>query len=203
MDVELYADPSCPWSWATYRWLDHVAPRGQLRLVHRPFSLVLRDGTAQLPADRRRVRLEAHRALRIAAAIQDDATRWAFFGAVIEPVAAAVADRRPPAFALPVAARAAGLEAALAARADDDARDAVCAAQMQRLGAELPGGDARRQRIPVVVIDAAGYRAAFLGPLLDPAPTGRDAVLLWDAVETVGRLPGVYEISRPHPGVTR
>jgi hypothetical protein len=34
---------------------------------------------------------------------------------------------------------------------------------------------------------------------MDPVPSGHLAVRLWDAVETVAQLPGIYEISRPRP----
>lgn len=34
----------------------------------------------------------------------------------------------------------------------------------------------------------------FYGPVLSPAPTGADALVLWDAFVTLGRFEGLYEV---------
>jgi hypothetical protein len=196
MDVELYADPSCPWSWAAYVWLDRVAPQRQLRLVLRPFSLALRDGTSHLPSVKRRIRHEAHRALRVAAAIDDDAVRWTFFGAVAGPAYAAVAAGEAPRFDVDVAAASAGVGAA-AAVAGDPALDEAIAEHMRSASTHLPEGGDGQPRVPLLVTGSTQRRTALLGPLLDPPPAGQQAVRLWDAVETVARVPGLHEISRP------
>lgn len=199
MDVELYADPSCPWSWAAYLWLDRVSPRRQLRLVHRPFSLALRDGTEHLPSAKRRAREQAHRALRVATAIDDDGLRWAFFAAVTAPAFAALAAARPPAFDIPAAVAAVGLDVDIAGQADDTDLDARISQDMRRAAELLPSTEPRGLRIPLLVIGPPQYRTALLGPLLDPVPSGQLAIRLWDAVETVSQLSGMYEISRPRP----
>ena len=48
--------------------------------------------------------------------------------------------------------------------------------------------------IPIVVIDGAAN--TYFGPVLSPAPTGADALKLWDAFVVLGSIPGVYEIKR-------
>ena len=38
----------------------------------------------------------------------------------------------------------------------------------------------------------------FKGPVMEPAPTGDDALRMWDAIVDLSRMPGFYEITRPH-----
>ena len=52
--------------------------------------------------------------------------------------------------------------------------------------------------IPIVVID--GAQITYFGPVLSPAPTGDEALKLWDALVTLGSLSGVYEIKRTREG---
>jgi hypothetical protein len=199
MDVDLYADPGCAWSWAAYRWLDAVASRRQLRTRLRPFSLLRRDGVAELPEFLREKRRECHRALRVCAAIADEGQRWSFYGALCDPIYAALRTGRPPSVDVPAALAAADLAAELAAYADDESVDAAIDAAMTETERLLPSGEAV-QLIPIVVLHDGDEALAVRGPLLDPEPRGRDAVLLWDAVERLVTMPNVYEISRPRPG---
>jgi hypothetical protein len=37
----------------------------------------------------------------------------------------------------------------------------------------------------------------FKGPVMAPAPTGDDAVELWDAIQVLSRQQSVFEITRP------
>jgi hypothetical protein len=48
--------------------------------------------------------------------------------------------------------------------------------------------------IPIIVIDGAEH--TYFGPVLSPAPTGDQALALWDAYVTLNNIPGVYEIKR-------
>lgn len=199
MDVDFYADPSCAWSWAAYRWLDEVASRRQLRPIYRPFSLSLRDGTERLPPLVASVRQAAHRALRVAAGIADDGARWAFAGAVGAALYRDAAERRATLCDVEEALSRVGLDRQLARAADEPDIDSVIARSMDGLATLLPRPAGDPQRIPIVVVGPPGHQVAFHGPLLDPAPTGSRAVQLWDALEAVVEVPGLYEISRPRP----
>jgi hypothetical protein len=198
MDVELYADPSCPWCWSATLWLERVASERQLRLTHQPFSLALRDGTANLPPTLARVREAALGALRVAAAIGDGPTRWAYYVAVARAAFAGFAAGQPPVLDIPAAVAEAGLDSDLAARAHDTGLDAAITAAMGEVGTLLPASDGAVERIPVLVLRGPdGERRALHGPLLDPAPSDDAALALWDAVTTVAAVPGFFEISRP------
>ena len=193
MDVELYVDPTCAWSWTAFQWLDEVAQSRQLRIRLRPYSLVLRNGVDGLPEPLRSARLAGHRSLRILAAL-DDAARCAYFHALVAPFYAA---RTRPTLDITSALAAIGEPAYAAAaedeRWDDAIRESMAAAR------DVVGTDADCEpTIPVVAFEAADRTIAFQGPLLDPAPTRRDGLVLWDMIETMGRVPGLFELSRPH-----
>jgi hypothetical protein len=49
--------------------------------------------------------------------------------------------------------------------------------------------------VPLIVLDG-GKGVGFFGPVLSPAPTGEDAVKLWDAVIAAGRFNGFFELKR-------
>jgi len=198
MNVDLYADPGCPWAWAAYRWLDEVAPRRQLRVRLRPYSLTLRDGTDSLPAGLAEVRRASHRALRVCAAIQDEARRWDFFRAACEPAYAALRRGEPPVVDVAGAIEQAGVARSLIAAADDTAMDDDIRASMGAL-TEFLSGSGEPGSIPAIVLHASHQTFALRGPLLDPAPSGHAALELWDALELLARTTGFYEISRPRP----
>jgi hypothetical protein len=43
----------------------------------------------------------------------------------------------------------------------------------------------------------------FKGPVMSPAPTGRPALELWDAIEVVSQQPGFFELARPRTAPPR
>ena len=53
------------------------------------------------------------------------------------------------------------------------------------------------------VLAANLLESGFKGPVMAPAPTGDDAVRLWDAVQVLSRSPGFFEITRPRANPPR
>ncbi|MGD8291470.1 MAG: hypothetical protein PVF37_07185 [Desulfobacterales bacterium] len=49
--------------------------------------------------------------------------------------------------------------------------------------------------VPLIVLDG-GEGAGFFGPVVSPAPTGKQAVALWDAIIAAGSTPGFFELKR-------
>ncbi len=49
--------------------------------------------------------------------------------------------------------------------------------------------------VPLIVLDG-GEGPGFFGPVISPAPTGAEAVALWDAMIAAGRTPGFFEFKR-------
>jgi hypothetical protein len=199
MDVELYVDPSCAWSWATHRWLLHVAPPRQLRIELRPFSLAVRDEGLELPAVVVAARRQAHRALRVLATLPAPEARAGFFDALTAAFFARAGAGGVPEFDIAAALDASGCDPGLIAGADDAAQDAAVAATMAAAAQLFGHDDPRQVRLPVLVLHSARATTALHGPLLDPVPSGRQALRLWDAIEELAEHHELYEISRPRP----
>jgi 2-hydroxychromene-2-carboxylate isomerase len=49
--------------------------------------------------------------------------------------------------------------------------------------------------VPTIVFEASDY--AVYGPVIVPAPTGDDAIALWDLVRSMPRFPHLYELRHP------
>ena len=49
--------------------------------------------------------------------------------------------------------------------------------------------------VPLIVLDG-GDGAGFFGPVMSPAPTGKQAVRFWDAIIAAGNTPGFFELKR-------
>ncbi len=49
--------------------------------------------------------------------------------------------------------------------------------------------------VPLIVLEG-GKGPGFFGPVMSPAPTGKDAVAFWDAVIAAGSVPGFFELKR-------
>lgn len=194
MDVDLYLDPSCRWSWAAYQWLDGLAPRRQLRLRLLPFSLALRDGTAALAEPLRAARDQAHRSLRVLSAIEDHELRCRFFSAFSSAVYDALASGRTPTPDIAQALAAAGLDPGLLRAADETRWDTEIRTAMAQ-AATLTGAPVDDQKIPVLVLAGLPVSVACTGPLLDPAPAGADGTALWDDLERLLRRPDLLGVS--------
>src|SRR4029450_179534 len=117
MRVDLFVDPACMWSWLTSRWLVEVAPKRDLQLRWRPYSLLLRDGPEGLQDWKARVWGASMRAVRVMQALDSenpDGVRG-FYEAVVAQGMAAYNAGRPPFQDLEGALEAAGRAAAYAA----------------------------------------------------------------------------------------
>lgn len=49
--------------------------------------------------------------------------------------------------------------------------------------------------VPLIVLEG-GRGPGFFGPVMSPAPTGKDAVAFWDAIIAAGGFPGFFELKR-------
>lgn len=197
--VEVFVDPSCPWAWITSRWVGEVAPQRGLAVTWRSYCLEIRDdyGVAPtVPPERRDAVIAAHavshRLLRVFEAARAQAgepavdalyTAWGQRAFAGEPATEEL---------IPLAIGAAGLDAGLAGAADEEKWDAPIVEAMQV--AYAFGGP--RTQTPTIVVRADPAHG-FKGPVMAPAPTGEDAVRMWDAIQVLSRHPGFYEITRP------
>jgi 2-hydroxychromene-2-carboxylate isomerase len=203
--LDLYFDPSCPWTWITSRWAAEVAPQRGVSIRWRPYSLTIKNAGQEPPASMP-AHLREH--IRAISGVALGALR------IVEAVRAAGGDEpigrlyteygrrihhdrtwREADF-LPQALAAAGLDPALAAAAaEDPAWDAPIKAAM----AEATGYVGDDVGSPILVFDTEPRRGIW-GPVLSPAPTGEAALRLWDHVAGLAAEPGFFEVKRSRSG---
>jgi hypothetical protein len=196
MRVDLFVDPACMWSWLTSRWLVEVAPKRNLGIRWRPYSLLLRDGPEGLEDWKAMLWGASLRAVRVMQALDaDDPDRVrGFYEAVVTRGVADYNAGRPPFQDLEGALEAAGLALPYAAAADEAARDKEIRRSMAEVFAVVGEGVGT----PALVLHA-DPPVGLLGPVVSPPPAGAEAVRLWDAVVAFATVPGVLELSRPRP----
>jgi hypothetical protein len=203
--VDAYVDPGCPWTWVTSRWLAEVASQRDIDLTWRSYSTAIRDGHGvppEAPDDLRgdavAVHAASHRMLRIF-----EAVRVAHGDAGVDALHTAWGQRlfpdwrtgcRTPQLAADCLASC-GYDAELLAAGDDDRWDVPIT---QSMAIAHTFGGPRTISPTVVVHDSTTH--AFRGPVMSPAPTGADALQLWDAIGVLSRQPGFFELTRPRSG---
>lgn len=196
--VDAYVDPGCPWTWLTSRWLVDVARQGPLEVRWRAFSLRLLHGDraaprTDTPERRDRVALVTG-ALRVIEALADAGEHEAGERFHLELGRRVHEERRHRTPALLREAGAAAGIGALVDAADDDRLDhAVQAALDEAL--RLAGPD-----VGSPVLHVAGDERGLFGPIVSPAPTGEDAVRLWDALTVLRAMPSFHEAKRGRTG---
>ncbi len=184
--VTFWFDPTCPFTWITYRWFVEVIEPRNLEVTWRPWSLKVQNGD-DTPEEYRDAVEASHRALRVIAAIDakegSEAVRRFY-------------DERGfrtfPSFDVPdldEVLEAAGLDASYAEAADDASLDAVIDASMDDARA-LNGGTGS----PIIHLD--GRDAGFFGPVVTSVPTGDDVLELWDLFVAITAIPAFHEIKR-------
>ena len=205
-DVEVFIDPSCPWAWVTSRWLLEVAPERDLSVTWRSYCLEIRDDYGVAPTVPENYRQQAldghavsHRMLRIFEAaraqhgevavdrLYDEWGAQYFLGTPPEPDELLVD-----------CLAAAGLSPALRAAADDEKWDVPIREAMEV--AYAFGGP--KTQTPTIVVRADPPHG-FKGPVMAPAPTGLDAVRLWDAIQVLSEHEGFFEVTRPRTNLPR
>jgi hypothetical protein len=196
MDVEFFFDPVCTWSWVTSRWLLEVAPRRGLQVCWRSFSKLIGLGTQGLRDWDLTSRTASHRALRVMEAVRADDPDAIprLYEKMVARAAVERAQIRPLFSDLPATLDAAGLDARYAAAAYDERWDDVIRKSMADVYAIV--GDGAYTPVTVLWLDGP---IGFQGPLVSPAPSGAEALQLWDSLVKLAGVPGVFEISRPRP----
>lgn len=189
--VEFWFDVVCPWCWMTSRWAAEVARARGFDIQWHPFSLkILNEGNDMGAMS------ESHRQGFRAARVIESArvqhgpravgTLYTAIGTRLHPEERKDYDR-----VIAESIAEAGLPAELAAAADAAepvaVEEAIRANTAQAI--ELAGPDVG---IPIISIDGV----AFFGPVVTPAPTGVDALKLWDGVYAAASVPGFYELKR-------
>lgn len=188
MLVHLYADPSCPFTWVTSRWLTAAVGPGDA-LVVRPLSLALVNEGGDVPEPYAGYQAAALPVLRTFEAVRDaggDDAVAELYAAVGRPFHV----DGTASFDVPAALAEVGLDPGLAEAGEDATRDEglrTAIAVANALVGEEVGS-------PVVALPDEGV--AFWGPILREAPTGPAAAELLAAVATLARTPGFGQVKR-------
>lgn len=187
-NVHMWIDPSCPWNWQTARWLHDLESRGVVRLTYGFFSLEVNAAGPHLPfAQAAPTYGGALAALALARREGGPAAVAALYTEVGRRLHE---DKRSMSDALLVeAAPDAGL-GDLVERAQGPLRD--------DLGREiLDEYLAARERdvfgVPTLAIE--GDKVVY-GPIIALAPTGEDALALWDQVKGLAGRGTFFELKR-------
>jgi 2-hydroxychromene-2-carboxylate isomerase len=185
--VRMWFDPTCPWAWMTSRWLGEVAEVRELDVDWQVMSLaVLNEGRdlpeaylARMPRSMRMTRLVT-------------AARAEGGDAVVKPLYDALGERihhqrrSDDDEIIAEALDEVGLDASLAA--EHDGHDTTLRATHQA-AIDLVGDDVGT---PVVAVDDV----AFFGPVVSPAPTGDEALRLFDGIVAAASVDGFFELKR-------
>jgi hypothetical protein len=206
IDVEFYVDPSCPWAWITSRWLLEVAPQRELKISWPSYCLEIRDDydvAATVPANYRQQALEghalSHRMLRIFEAARAEAGEDAVSRLYTEWGRRRFSGQGPDADELLTeTVAAADLDLRMVDAACDEKWDGPICESMEI--AYSFGGP--KTQTPTIVVRTDPPHG-FKGPVMAPAPTGPDAVRLWDAITVLSEHDGFFEITRPRTRLPR
>lgn len=189
--VDVWFDPSCPWTWVTTRWLvEGVQPQQELDLQWHLMSLAVLNEGKDLPPEYADKMSSARRTLRVFTAVSDTSGQQA-----LGRLYAALGERlhrqqRTPDEALVNEALAeAGLDTSLVAALDEPQWDEAVRASHDAGQAAVgePTGS------PVLQLEG---RAHF-GPVLTAVPRGAGALRLFEGLRALASTPEFSELKRP------
>lgn len=188
--VDFWFDPSCPWAWMASRWVDEVARQRDLDVTWHVMSLtVLNEDREDVSDDYRRFLKRALRYTRLVAAVRELRGQ-----SLVKPLYDALGTRIHPGHqsdpdtVIPAALAELGLPAEWARYADSDEYDAQLRASHAE-GINLVGQDVGT---PIISVNGV----AFFGPVISPAPTGQQALALWDGIVAAAGYDGFFELKR-------
>ncbi len=189
-DVEFWFDPACLWTWITSRWICEVAEPRHLNVVWRTFSLLHHNRDQNIPEQYRAPLVAQWKGLRVI-----EAARAGYGNDAVGALYTAFGERihltgDASLAGLAEAVEMAGVDAAVLVHAEDDSWDHGIR-ESTEAGSALVGKD-----VGIPIIRPAGAKSVMFGPVMSPAPTGDDALKVWDAYSLLTEVEGVYEIKR-------
>ena len=199
-DVEFFWDPVCPWAWITSRWMRNVqAERPGLTVEWRFIALRIvneaKDYERDFPDGYVRGHTRGLELLRVAAAVKADLGNdpigdlYTAFGTRIHVEKDAASFDEVG--GIERALLQAGLPERFASAAYDTSHDALIRADTQE-ALDRCGGNVGTPTISWSPPDGP----SFFGPVISKAPTGAEAVKLWDAITELGANPWFSELKR-------
>jgi 2-hydroxychromene-2-carboxylate isomerase len=170
--VDFYWDPVCPWCWITSRWMIDVGRQKRIQVTWKLFSLKKINAGRDIPEPFKILHEMGLRALRVAAAVSNAYGNDGL--AKLYPV--------------------------MGTRYHHDNEDIdepeVLDEILKTCGYPTRLKDAVEDESWDNIVLDGGKGPGFFGPVCSPAPTGKAAVGLWDAIIIAGRTPGFFELKR-------
>lgn len=207
-DLDFFFDPVCPWAWVTSRWVVEVAQQRDYEVDWRFICLRIVNEDKAFEQDPTspygRVHGAGRMMLRAAAAAKvsdgNDAVGRLYteFGNRLHLDGRSASEIREGNFALiDEAITAAGLGADVATAVDDEKWDDVLRDETA-LALSRTGNDVGT---PIITFaPGTNDETSFFGPVLNRIPRGVEAVEIWDTVERLARVPGLFELKRTNRG---
>ena len=202
-DLDFFFDPVCPWAWITSRWVTNVSEQRDYEVDWRFISLwTLNEENSQdwYTPQYREGHYLGQQGLRIADAIRlgegdpSAVGRWyTTVGTALHAGAQREVAGGDSLSWFGGLLSAAGFDDAYVDAADDESHDTYIRADTE-LALSRTGKDVGT---PILTFHpGAGNEASFFGPVISKAPTGSEAVELWDAVEKLATMSGMAELKR-------
>lgn len=198
-DLEFFFDPVCPWAWITSRWVVNVMEEQSMEVDWRFICLRMvneeRDYGKEFPPGYERGHTRGLELLRVAAAVrtQEGASAvlalYSLIGRTMhnEGNPAAFDDPRGVERILAELGCSSDLAGAASSSEYDDLLRAETREALDRCGGDIG--------TPVLSFSPPDG-PSFFGPVISKAPTGPEAVALWDAVVALGANPHFSELKR-------
>ena len=200
-DLDFFFDPICPWAWITSRWVVNVSEQRDYEVDWRFISLwILNEKNTQewYTPQYRAGHYLGQQGLRLADAIRlDDPTavgRWYSAVGTALHVHAQREDARGDTLSWYRGLLSAnGFDESYIDAADDESHDDYIRAETE-LALSRTGRDVGT---PIVTYHpGADNESSFFGPVISKAPSGTEALELWDAVEKLATMSGMAELKR-------
>jgi hypothetical protein len=200
-DLDFFFDPVCPWAWITSRWVVNVSEQRAYEVDWRFISLWIlnEENTKEWYTPQYRAgHYLGHQGLRIADAIRlDDPTAVGRWYTAVGTALHVHAQRELARGDTPSWYRgllsANGFDESYIDAAADESHDEYIRADTE-LALSRTGRDVGT---PILTFrPGTDDEASFFGPVISKAPTGTDALELWDAVEKLASMPGMAELKR-------
>jgi 2-hydroxychromene-2-carboxylate isomerase len=188
--VEMWFDPTCPFTWRTSRWLRGLEQTGAVSVEWKLMSLGILNEGREVPEQYREGFVRGARFLRALVAAGEQGGTEAV-GRLYEALGRRLHEQ-DEGLADDVLIRSVeevGLDGAVADAAENEALDDAVRAShdeaQRRVGTETGS--------PVTAYDGG---PAFFGPVVSPVPTGEDAAALLTAMSSLSRVSAFSEIKR-------
>ena len=173
-----------------------MAPRKDVRVRWRAYSLTIKNADVDVPEPYRTYAATSHKALRVVEAVWADHGDGPIGGLYTEIGSRFNVQQDISLDAVAAALRASGLDAGYLGAADEERWDAEIRGSMDE-AIERVGTDVG---VPILVFRDGDAEASIFGPVVSPAPTGDEASALWDAVTAMAWSPSFFELKRTRSG---